>query len=257
MMANTILLRLLGMLLVWIVFGGEILAADTGAPPPPRTIRVVLDDNFPPYSMRDASGELQGILRDRWTLWQARTGVAVELRGMDWSKAQEVMGSGGADVIDTISRSPAREKIYDFSEPYADLPAMLFFHNSIAGIVDARSSKGFVIGVKRGDLCIEKLRAEGSDNFRLYPSYASLISAAANQELRVFCMNQRPADYFLAQSGITDFRHTAPMYISHFQWAVAKGNSELQRLVADGFSRITPAELAAIDDKWFGAPLSA
>ncbi|MBL0284396.1 MAG: response regulator [Zoogloea sp.] len=256
-MADTILFRLLGMVLVWSVFGGEILAADTPAPPPPRTISVVFDDDFPPYSMRDANGELQGILRDRWMLWQARTGIAVDLRGMDWGKAQEVMGSGGADVIDTISRSPAREKIYDFSAPYADLPVMLFFHNSISGIVDAPSSKGFVIGVKRGDICIEKLRAEGSDNFRFYPGYASLISAAANQEVRVFCMNQRPADYFLQQSGLTDFRRTAPMYTSHFQWAVAKGNSELQRVVADGFARITPAELAAIDDKWFGAPLTA
>ena len=72
--------------------------------PPPRTISVVLDDNFPPYSMRDASGELQGILRDRWMLWQARTGIAVDLRGMDWGKAQEVMGSGGADVIEENER---------------------------------------------------------------------------------------------------------------------------------------------------------
>lgn len=71
---------------------------------------------------------------------------------MDWGKAQEVMGSGGADVIDTISRSPAREKIYDFSEPYADLPAMLFFHNSIAGIVDARSSKEPGLAEARGSL---------------------------------------------------------------------------------------------------------
>ena len=125
-MADTILFRLLDMVLVWSVFGGEILAADTPAPPPPRTISVVFDDDFPPYSMRDANGELQGILRDRWMLWQARTGIAVDLRGMDWGKAQEVMGSGGADVIDTISRSPAREKIYDFSAPYADLPVMLF-----------------------------------------------------------------------------------------------------------------------------------
>ena len=256
-MANRNLFRLLGMVLVWIVFGAQTLAADTPAPPPPRTISVVLDDNFPPYSMRDGKGELQGILRDRWMLWQERTGIAVVLRGMDWSKAQEVMSSGGADVIDTISRSPAREKIYDFSEPYADLPVMLFFHDSIAGIVDASSSKGFVIGVKRGDICIEKLRAEGADNFRLYPSYASLIQAAANQEVRVFCMNQRPADYFLELSGLTDFRRTAPIYVSHFQWAVAKGNSELQRVVADGFARITPAELAAIDNKWFGVPLNA
>ena len=252
-MHKALLLRLVGVFLIWIVAAAAP-AADEAKGDAPRSITVVLDDNFPPFSMRDANGALQGVLKDRWMLWQAHTGISVELKGMDWGKAQETMIAGGADVIDTISRTPAREKIYDFSAPYADLDVMLFFHESISGIVDVPSSKGFAIGVKRGDICIEKLRAQGSDNFRFYPSYAALIDAAASKDVRVFCMNQRPAEYFLERAGLSDFRHTAPIYTSHFQWAVHKGNGELQRIVADGFARIRPAENAAIDEKWFGAP---
>ena len=167
-MNQALLLRLVGMLLIWIVAAAAP-AADEAKGDAPRSITVILDYKFPPFSMRDANGALQGVLKDRWMLWQAHTGITVELKGMDWGKAQETMIAGGADVIDTISRTPAREKIYDFSEPYADLDVMLFFHESISGIVDVPSSKGFAIGVKRGDICIEKLRAQGSDNFRFYP----------------------------------------------------------------------------------------
>jgi hypothetical protein len=83
----------------------------------PRSITVVLDDNFPPFSMRDANGALQGVLKDRWMLGRPIPALPSNLRGMDWGKAQETMIAGGADVIDTISRTPAREKIYDFPSP--------------------------------------------------------------------------------------------------------------------------------------------
>ena len=217
---------------------GEALLAAEGAPQP-RVITVVVDDNFPPYTLRDEAGQLQGLLKDRWAQWQAHAGVTVNLQGMDWARAQETMQAGGADVIDTLSRTPARELLYDFSAPYATLDVMLFFHDSITGIVDAVSSKGFIIGVKAGDLCIEKLRQQGIVQFRTYASYEALIKGASASEVRVFCMNQRPAEYLLQRLGIAArFRHTAPIYSSQLHWAVRKGNGELQGLIANGFTKI-------------------
>ena len=83
----------------------------------PKSITVVLDDNYPPFVFRDASGQLQGILKDSWALWQERTGIAVNLQAMDWARAQQVMLAGQADVIDTIFDTPARQPLYLFSRP--------------------------------------------------------------------------------------------------------------------------------------------
>ena len=44
-----------------------------------RTIRVVSDDNFPPYIFRENGGEAKGYLVDLWQLWEKKTGTAVEL----------------------------------------------------------------------------------------------------------------------------------------------------------------------------------
>jgi len=55
---------------------------------------VVLDDNYPPYVFRDEEGNLQGILVDEWALFGRRTGVRVELRGMNWGDALERMARG-------------------------------------------------------------------------------------------------------------------------------------------------------------------
>jgi two-component system sensor histidine kinase/response regulator len=248
-------LRCLPVLLAGICLGAGVLAADDGRPP--RTsITVVLDDNFPPYTLRDASGVLQGIVPDRWRAWQARTGVTVRLLGMDGAKAEEAMGTGTADVIDTIVRSPERDGRYLFSAPYARLDTMLFFQQDLSGIVDAGSSRGFVVGVKEGDACLERLAVEGSTNVRRYRSFAALVGSVAEGQLRVFCMDERPAAYLLHQFGIADdFRHTAPMYVKHLHWAVRRDDEALQRFIANGFAAIPEEDLGLINEKWFGALL--
>ncbi|MEN9315576.1 MAG: hypothetical protein RIS35_1969 [Pseudomonadota bacterium] len=223
------------------------------------TIRVTLDDNFPPYSFRDASGELQGSLKDTWALWSQRTGVRVELLAMDWARAQQTMRDGGADVIDTISRNRAREALYDFTEPYALMQVRLFFHESISGIVDAKSARGFSVGVKDGDLCIGRLRelgGPGEEELRRYPSYLALVQAAGRGEVRVFCMNEQPANYFLAREGLAErFRESPPLYASRFHRAVRKGDAATFRRVVDGFAKISNAEIEGIRARWEGRSL--
>ncbi len=222
----------------------------------PRKITVVLDDNFPPLVFRDASGKLQGMVKELWELWEKRTGTRVELRAMEWARAQDVMREGGADVIDTIGITGPRRQLYDFSEPYIALDVMLFFHKNLSGIVDINTSKPFTVGVKAGDKCIDALRAGGSENLRQYQSYEMLIDAASRGEVRVFCMNEQPATYFLARRNLNrEFRHSPPLYSSRLHWAVRKGNSALQAHIANGFARITPAERQALKEKWLGADL--
>ena len=63
-------------------------------------LRVVMDDNYPPFVFRSPDGRLQGILVDQWRLWEKKTGVPVEIRGMEWNRAVREMESGTHDVID-------------------------------------------------------------------------------------------------------------------------------------------------------------
>src|SRR4051812_44783422 len=66
--------------------------AATSTPPealiPSGKLLVVTDDNYPPYLFRSETGELQGILKDKWALWGQVNGVTVELKGMPWARAQ-------------------------------------------------------------------------------------------------------------------------------------------------------------------------
>jgi len=167
----------------------------------PRPLRVVLDDNYPPYIFRDSDGRLQGILVDQWTLWEKRTGHPVELTATDWGKAQELFRQGRADVIDTIFLTPERAALYSFSRPYAEIPVSVFFHETISGIPDPSALKGFAVAVKDGDACIEVLKSHGITTFLLYPSYEAIVRDAASGTVKIFCIDDPPAFYFLPNTG--------------------------------------------------------
>ena len=221
-----------------------------------QEITVVSDDNYPPYTFRDAEGHLQGILVDEWRLWEAKTGIKVHLKGMNWDMALQEMDRGQAQVIDTIFLTPERTRWLDFTRPYASLDVPIFFHRNISGISDIDSLRGFTVGVKSGDACIDFLTKNGINTLQEYPSYEILIRAAKDQKIKVFCMDSTPALYYLYKLNMEqEYRYTSPLYTGQFHRAVPKGRADLLDIVESGFASISPEEHETIRERWIGSPL--
>jgi diguanylate cyclase (GGDEF)-like protein/PAS domain S-box-containing protein len=223
----------------------------------PQTITVVSDDNYPPYVFRAEDGSLKGYVVDQWKLWESKTGIHVNLVASDWQKTLATMAAGEADVIDTIFRTSERERIYDFTPPYAELPVPIFVHESINGITDAKSLRGFLVGVKAGDACVGRLQAAGVGTMESFDSYQAIVNAAVSGRIKIFCLDEPPADYLLYRAGADQrFRKAFTLYSGNFHRAVRKGDRASLELVERGFSAITDAEMTALHDKWMGTPLS-
>ncbi len=230
------------------------IAADAA---PLKEITVVSDDNYPPFIFRDEKGHLQGILVDEWRLWEEKTGIKVDLRGMDWDKAQKMMAEGKAHVIDTMFFTEKRAKTLTFSAPYASIDVPIFFHKDISGIKDVKSLYGFTIGVKAGDACIDFLKRHGIHTLREYPSYESIVRDAAEQKIKVFCIDSPPAHYFLSKMNLEQqYRYTAPLYTGQFHRAVQKERKDLLTVVEDGFAKISRKEHKEIEKRWRGSPIA-
>jgi len=233
------------------------LAAAAGQPPPaPRSeLRVVLDNDYPPYIFRAPDGHLQGILVDQWALWEQKTGVRVKLDPMDWAEAQRRMEAGEYDVIDTIFTNPRRQALYDFTRPYASLEVPLFFSRELPGIRGPQDLAGFVVGAKRGGAVVDYLKAHGISNIRLFDNYQALLGAVRDGRIVVFTVERPPAMYYLIKLGIQDqFRATEPLYTGAFHRAVRKGDRDLLNLVQRGFDAISPRDYQQIERRWYGAP---
>ena len=221
-----------------------------------HAIRVVMDDNYPPYIFKEADGRLKGILVDQWNLWEKKTGISVQLSAMDWEEAQQRMQAGDFDVIDTLFHSEKRERIYDFSKPYARIDVPVFFRSDLSGIHDENDLKGFAVGVKSGDNTIEVLKAKGMTNLVEFRSYEAIVKAASDGKVNVFTVDKPPALYFLFKMGINDrFKMTRPLYTGEFHRAVLKGHKAILEKVETGFAQISKTEYDEIEKNWYGTPI--
>lgn len=219
----------------------------------PDSIRVVMDDSYPPFIFKAPDGALQGMLVDQWRLWERKTGVKVILSAMDWSEAQRRMDAGEFDVIDTIFKTDARLKKYDFTPPYQTIEQPIYFDSEIKGIKGLSSLQGFTVAVKEGGAIIPFLQQHGITALVTYPSYEAIIRAAKEHKVSVFSADLPPATYYLHKYGIADhFKRTEPVHSGEFRRAVLKGNQALLALVNDGFAKISREELEQIERQWYG-----
>lgn len=222
----------------------------------PTTLRVVLDDNYPPYIMRDADGSLDGYLVDEWKLWEEKTGVHVELIASNWDQAKKAMAEGRADVIDTIFRTPERERTLDFTPAYAQIPVSIYAGTNLVGIGKLASLRGFQVGVKAGDACAGKLVGNGIDDLILFPSYEDLVQAVVAKKIHLFCMDEPPANFLIFQAHAEQsIRKAFSFYSGEFHRAVHKNDTATLALVERGFAAITPEEEEKLRDKWMGMSL--
>lgn len=226
-------------------------------------IRVVMDNNYPPYSFVNKNGELQGILIDEWKEWENATGRKVKLLGLNWQDALQIMQEKKADVIDTIFLTDERLALYDFTKPYAVIDVPVFFHKSISGIGSLTDLRGFRVAVKKGDSCIDILKQNGITELEEYESYPEIIEAAKKLDIRVFCIDKPPALYYLYKAGIdADYRSTVNLSTGRFHRAVHKDRraladgKDLLLVVQNGFSAISKEKYDLINEKWFGTKIA-
>ena len=159
----------------------------------PRTIRVVMDKSYAPYSFQSDEGKLQGILIDQWQAWEKKTGIKVEIHAMDWVEALPRMRAGEFDVIDSIVATAERQDYFDFTPAYTPVEASIFFRKDISGITDLASLKGFPVGIEAGDQHADQLKAGGVATVILFQNSDAIIEAAKQRKINVFVVDNPSA----------------------------------------------------------------
>ncbi|HET8871599.1 MAG TPA: transporter substrate-binding domain-containing protein, partial [Aquabacterium sp.] len=234
-----------------------LLWAQVCAAAPAKDITVLADEHYPPFVFRDEKGELTGLTVDLWHLWEQKTGRRVHLIARDWAQTQRLFESGTGDVIDTMFRTKEREQLYRFSDPYADVPVPIYTDQDIGGITSVGGLKGFLVGAKSGDACVEMLRKQDVLVDSRFESYETMIDEAKANRLRVFCMDEPPANYLMYRSGVDHrFRKAFVLYTGQFHRAYRPQDQVLADQIESGFAEISESEMQSLRDKWLGSPIS-
>lgn len=222
-----------------------------------KTLKVVMDKNYPPYSFVDDDGNPVGISVDLWKEWEKITNIKVEFLMVDWKNAIPMVTQGKADVIDDIFYSDERAKFLDYTKPFDEVETVIFFNKRLSGIANLKSLKGFEVGVKSGDYDALYASQHGVTNLVYYNSYDSLVKAAKDRDIHIFIADKEPAIYYLAKYHLIDqFRYSPPLYTSKLYRAVKKGRKALVKIINDGFAKVPKSTIESIMKKWKGSNVS-
>jgi len=222
-----------------------------------KIVRVVSDDNNPPFSFKDENGNIKGVLPDLWSLWSKKTNIKVEFYATDWNKAIALFEDGGFEILETTFYTENRAKKWAYSKPYTNIEVPVFHSKSLSGITDIASLKGFEIGVKQGDACIEIFKKRGIESLVEFPSYESIINAADSGLIKVFCVDYPPAVYYLNKKNIENkFKLAFTLYSGQFHRVSLKSNQNILKIVEKGFSSISEKEKLEIFERWMGKSIT-
>lgn len=223
-------------------------------------LKVAVPQDFPPFGSVTSDLTPQGLDIDVATLIAKKLGVRVELIPVTSANRVPYLQTKKVDlIISSLGKNPEREKVIDFSAPYAP------FYNGVFGTADQKVSSvtdlaGKTVGVTRGaveDLELTKM-APASTTIKRYEDNNGTISAFLSGQVQLVATGNVVAAAILAKN--PPRKPETKFLIKNSPCSIGLNKDEkklLDRVNAILAETKKDGELNAISVKWLGLPLPA
>ena len=219
-----------------------------------HTVRVRVVD-FPPFQIPE-SNALRGISMDYLRMIAARTGVNfkfnVETRPFA-DALDGLMKLEGPDLIQCMMRTPERESYVSFTRDYLSYPRVICTEEDaefVSGMEDLIGSK---VAVPRGTVVSKELEARYPRvQLLLCDTDEEALEAVAAGQATAYVCNLTLAGYLIRDHGLANLTVAAPSSLGDhvFAFGVRRDWPELTGIINKALATITPAEKAAIQDRY-------
>jgi len=223
-----------------------------------KVLVVAIPTDSAPYGYVGTDLAPQGLDIDMANLIGAKLGVKVELVPVTSANRIPYLQTKKADlVISTLGKNPEREKVIDFTVPYAPFFQAVFGPKTLV-VKTAADLAGKTIGVTRGameDQEVGKIAPAGVD-IKRFEDMNGTVSAYAAGQVQLMGVGASVAGNFSAKNPqvSTEFKlllKDSPCFVG-----VAKGEDKLRLKVNEIITAARASgELNKLSLKWLGRPL--
>ena len=219
---------------------------------PVTEVVVVCLQGYEPLTMISADGEPAGMLVDLWRLWGEKTGVRVRFLFTEWQESLEALKNGLADIHAGMFRSPDRQAVFDFSQPFYAIESGVMLRSDL-GRLSKEDLDGLRLGVLAGSFQEQYLLNRYPDVTAVaFARDDDMYQATADGEVDGMLGELPSFASQLVRMGLTGRFAPLPWFrfSERLHAAVAKGRGDLLRLVDQGLSAITLEELRRMEERW-------
>ena len=223
-------------------------------------LKVAVPQDFPPFGSVTSDLTPQGLDIDVAKMIAKKMGVKIELIPVTSANRVPYLQTQKVDlIISSLGKNPEREKVIDFSAPYAP------FFNGVFGGADQKVTTvadlaGKIVGVTRGaveDLELTKI-APASTTIKRYEDNNGTISAFLSGQVQLIATGNVVAAAIIAKN--PPKKPETKFLIKDSPCAIGLNKDEkklLNKVNAILAETKKDGELNAISVKWLGLPLPA
>ncbi|WP_223531321.1 transporter substrate-binding domain-containing protein [Pseudomonas sp. GL-R-19] len=227
-----------------------------------KELRFGVDPSYAPFESKAADGSLVGFDIDLGNAICAQLKVKCKWVESDFDGMIPGLKANKFDgVISSMTVTPAREKVIDFSNELFSGPTALVFKKGVAIGTDPASLKGKKVGYEQGSIqeayakaVLDKAGVETQAYANQDQVYADLISGRLDAGIQD--MLQAELGFLKSPPG-ADFQVSepveSPLLPAKTAVGLTKGNTELQALLNKGIQTLHDnGTYAAVQQKHFG-----
>ncbi|WP_291427004.1 transporter substrate-binding domain-containing protein [Deinococcus sp.] len=223
------------------------------------TLKIGMEGTYPPFTFKDASGNLSGFDVDVAKALAAKLNLKPEFVLTEWSGILAGLQANKYDVIaNQVGITPERQKTIGFSTPYAySYGQIIVKKGGSFKPATLNALKGKRVGVGLGSNYEQQLRAVGGINVVTYPGApeyladlaAGRLDAAYNDKLLVSYLIKSQNLPIVGAGVISDPR---PIAI-----AIKKDNVNLKKAIDKALLQMkADGTYTKISRQWFGTDVS-
>ncbi|NJB67812.1 diguanylate cyclase (GGDEF)-like protein/PAS domain S-box-containing protein [Desulfobaculum xiamenense] len=226
-----------------------------------RTVRVVVDPDYPPFDFKAPDGRHQGVASDYLAIISGMTGLRFELvEASTWPEALTAIRSGQADLIPAMIRTLDRRRHFEFTDPFLRFPIVVFTrteHLFCTGLDDFGKE---TIATVKGYYLQENLRRDYPDiRIAAYDSVRAALRAVSSGEAEAFVGNLAVASFIVRQEGLTNLK--VACRVSNAPEALCMGVRpdwpELAGIIDKVLEAVPMQQRTAVYDRWVALPVDS
>ena len=219
------------------------------------TLKIAMEGTYPPFTSKDASGELVGFDVDIAKAVAQKLGLKPEFVLTEWSGILAGLQAGKYDVVvNQVGITPERQNSIGFSQPYAySRPQIIVAQANTFNPQTLADLKGKRVGSTLGSNYEQQLRDEGGINIVTYPGAPEILADLAAGRIDAAYNDRLVVNYIINEQnlpvrGAGQVGEAAPVGI-----ALKKGNSALKDQIDKALTEMrNDGTFEKISQQWFG-----
>ena len=225
-----------------------------------KTIVFVSQTTYPPFEFVAEQGDHTGMCIElaRWMATEFR--FKAQFTDTSFQQAQQAVLSGKADVLTSFFYSENRDKLFEFTDMFFQVPASIFVAFDRPDIKSIDDLNNKTIAMQKGDYALDFLK---SKNISFEVSYTSNFDEATdlviNGQADAIIGDEQIVLYHIYSMNLTDHikKVGEPLYVGKNCMSVKEGNTLLQSILNKGLNMAREKGVwDGINKKWLGVHYS-